>query len=134
MHLRWTLREKLAPSGDRGRYRTFQAERMSHMQEEKQSIKEEEGKLRKEKLGEVIEGFQTLSYMGWISGTEEAATRFNLAAGEGMGASEPSDATAFVPGKTNPEAVYTMIRHTQARKPAVRKKWNRRECSLRGRI
>lgn len=72
--------------------------------------------------------------MGWISGTEEAATRFNLAAGEGRGASEPSDATAFVPGKMNPEAVYTMTRHTQARRPAVGNKWNSRECSLRGRI
>lgn len=57
MHLRQTLRDKLVPCGDRDRCWTFQAERMSHMEEEKWSIKEEARKLRKEKFGAIIEGF-----------------------------------------------------------------------------
>lgn len=55
MQLRWTLIDKLVPFGDTDEYRTFQIERMSCMEEEKQSVKEEQGKFRKERFAADIE-------------------------------------------------------------------------------
>ena len=42
-HLRQTLREKTVASGDRGRYRMFQAEIMSHRKQRNRALKRERG-------------------------------------------------------------------------------------------
>ena len=57
-HLRQTLREKTVASGDRGRYRIFQAEIMSHRKQRNRALKRERGDSEKRNLVQLLKDFK----------------------------------------------------------------------------